>query len=184
MNRFVLALVLCGLAAAAVPAAAQVAPQPQNTSYNDPAMSFTAPAGYRGAARPYNPDDIGQATVIATFVKNPGKPEMRVIQIQLEQYDGSLSGYTTLAENELRGQLDGVFVTKKQSALSNGMPAMWEEISVGSGFQEMKRWEYLWVDGFRGVVVSITGRYGELTEAQAKEDLASASGVRYPRYRE
>jgi hypothetical protein len=182
MNRFVLALVLCGLATAAVPAAAQDAPH--SNTYNDPAMSFTAPAGYTASIRPYNSGDIGQATIVARFVKDAGKPEMRVIQIQLEQYDGLLSGYTTLAENELRGQLNDVFVTKKQSALSNGMPAMWEEISVGSGFQEMKRWEYLWVDGFRGVVVSITGRYGELTEAQAKEDLASASGVRYPRYRE
>ncbi|HET9097395.1 MAG TPA: hypothetical protein VFN37_12085 [Candidatus Baltobacteraceae bacterium] len=180
MNRFVLALVLCGLVTSAVPAAAQDTPMPSNT-YNDPAMSFTAPAGYKGSTRPYDPDNIAQAAVVATFVKNSGKPDMRVIQIQMEQFQGSLPGFTVLSENELRGQLDGVFVTKKQqSALSNGMPAMWEEITVGDGFQEMKRWEYLWVDGFRGVDLSITGRYGELTEAQAKQDLASASGVRFP----
>lgn len=183
MNRFVLTLVLCGFAAAAVPAAAQNAPQPQN-SYSDPAMSFTAPAGYTGSSRPYNPQDLGEAATVATFVKDSGKADMRVIQIQLERYDGPLSGYETLAENELRGQTDGVFVTKHPATLSNGMPAVWEEVSVGAGFQEMKRWEYLWVDGFRGVVVSITGRYGELSEAQAKADLASASGVRYPSYRE
>ena len=184
MNRFVLALIFCGLAAIAVPAAAQDARPPSN-AYNDPAMSFTAPAGYTGSARPYNSDDITQSTVVATFVKDAGKPDMRVIQIQMEQFEGTLPGYTVLAENELRSQIDGVFVSnKKMSTLSNGMPAMWEEISVGDGFDEMKRWEYLWVDGFRGVVLSITGRYGELNEAQAKQDLANASGVRFPRSRE
>lgn len=183
MNRFVLAVILCALASFAMPAGAQET-APTNT-YSDPAMSFTAPAGYAGSVGKYSSDDIGQPTVIATFVKNQGKPDMRVIQIQMEEFEGSLRGFGTLADNELRGQLDGVFIGKKeQSTLSNGMPALWEEVSVGDGFSEMKRWEYLWVDGFRGVVLSITGHYGYLTESDAKKDLANASGVAFPRNRQ
>lgn len=184
MNRFVLAAVLCGLTAIAVPAAAQVGP---SNTYTDPGMSFTAPAAYRetgvGKFDPQSADP--GSTTVATWVTDPGKPSMRVIQIQMEPFEGSLGGYVTLAENELREQIDGVFVSNKHpAALSNGMPAYWEEISIGDGFQEMKRYEYLWVDGTRGVVLSVMGHYGYMTEADAKKDLANASGVRYPANRE
>lgn len=187
MNRLVLAAVFCALVSGAVPAGAQNTPAPANGStntYNDPAMSFTAPAGFKYAGgHPYD-SSSNDPTIVATFVKDPGKPEMHVIQIQIEYFEGVLSGYSTLADNELRGQLDGVFVgQKKQTALSNGMPALWEEISVGEGFQEMKRWEYLWVDGQRGIILSDTGRYGVISEEQAKAELANASAVAYPRNR-
>lgn len=187
MNRFVLGVALCALVSGTAPALAQYAPAPnpqttQTNTYNDPAMSFTAPAGFKyGGGQPYDPS-AANPSVVATFVKNPGKPDMHVIQIQIEPFDGGLSGYETLSENELRGQTDGVFVgNKHQVALSNGMPAMFEEISVGEGFSEMKRWEYLWVDGQRGIILSDTGRFGELDETQAKAELANASAVAYPR---
>ena len=186
MNRFVLAAIFCALVLGAVPAGAQdAASSSKPTAYNDPAMSFTPPAGFRFAGgTPYDPQS-NQPTIVATFVKNPGKPEMHIIQISIEDAEGSsLSGFETLSENELRGQLDSVFVSnKKQTTLSNGMPAIWEEISAGEGFGEMKRWEYLWVDGLRGVILSDTGRYGGITEEEAKADLANASAVAYPRNR-
>jgi hypothetical protein len=74
-----------------------------------------------------------------------------------------------------------VFVKKKEvTTLSNGMPAYWQEITMGSGFDTAKRFEYEWVDGVRGIVLSISGRYGELNEDDAKKALAMASGVAYP----
>jgi hypothetical protein len=190
MNRFVLAVVLCGLAVSAVPAAAQqqqaaeaqTAPTPAPNQFTDPAMSFTAPNGYYKAnIPPHDPTDFDQPTVVAAFAN---RGAARVITIQMESFTGSLSGFEMVTENELRNQIDGVFFKNKQlTTLSNGMPAYWQEITMGSGFQTAKRFEYVWIDGVRGIVLSITGRYGEITEDDAKKALANASGVAYPRNR-
>lgn len=193
MNRFVLAVVLCGLAAAAVPAAAQeqqqqqayAAPSPAPNEFTDPAMTFTAPPGWvKAQIPPYNPTDFEQPTVVAMFGKRSSGDNARVIQIQMENFTGSLSGFEMVTENEMRNQTDGVFFKKKQlTTLSNGMPAYWQDITVGSGFSTAKRFQYVWVDGVRGVTLSITGRFGDLTEDEAKKALANASGVAYPRDR-
>ncbi len=189
MNRFVLAVVLCGLAAAAVPAAAQQQPQQAYAApsagpnqFTDPGMTFTAPDGYAKAMLPpHDPTDFDQPTVVAAFAMRGGG---RVITIQMESFNGSLSGFEMVTENEMRNQADGVFFKKKElTTLSNGMPAYWQEITVGSGFETAKRYQYSWVDGVRGIVLSITGRYGEITEADAKKALANASSVAYPRDR-
>jgi hypothetical protein len=190
MNRFVLAVVLCGLAVSAVPAAAQqqqaaeapAAPTPAPNQFTDPAMSFTPPAGYYKAnIPPHDPTDFDQPTVVAAFASRGAG---RVITIQMETFNGSLSGFEMVTENELRNQVDGVFFKKKELAtLSNGMPAYWQEITMGSGFQTAKRFQYAWIDGVRGIVLSITGRYGDITEDDAKKALANASGVAYPRDR-
>lgn len=188
MNRLVCAAVLCGLAAFAAPVGAQeqqsyAAPTPAPNAYTDPAMSFTAPDGYvKANMPPHDPTDFEQPTVVAAFAAS--KPPQRVITIQMEDFTGSLSGFEMVTENELRNQSDGVFVKKKeQTTLSNGMPAYWQEITVGSGFQTAKRYEYVWIDGVRGVVLSVTGRYGEITEDDAKKALAQVSAVAYPRDR-
>lgn len=189
MNRFVLAVVLCGLAAAAVPAAAQQPPQqayttptPAPNQFTDPGMSFTPPEGYYKAnIPPHDPTDFDQPTVVAAFAN---KGATHVITIQMETFNGSLSGFEMVTENELRNQVDGVFFKKKElGTLSNGMPAYWQEITIGSGFQEAKRFQYAWVDGVRGIVLSITGRFGEISEDEAKKALAGASSVAYPRDR-
>lgn len=184
MNRFVLAVALCGLAASAAPAAAQQAPQqaytapsPAPNQFTDPAMSFTAPAGYYKANMPqHDPTDFDQPTVVAAF-----RNRTYIITIQMESFTGSLHDFEMVTENELRNQIDGVFVKKKEvTTLSNGMPAYWQEITMGSGFNTAKRFEYAWVDGVRGVVLSVSGRYGELNEDQAKQALAMASATAYP----
>jgi hypothetical protein len=190
MNRFVLAVALCGLAVSAVPAAAQqqqaaqaqTAPTPAPNQFTDPAMTFTAPNGYYKAnIPPHDPTDFDQPTVVAAFAN---RGAARVITIQMESFTGSLSGFEMVTENELRNQIDGVFFKNKQlTTLSNGMPAYWQEITMGSGFQTAKRFEYVWIDGVRGIVLSITGRYGDITEDDAKKALADASGVAYPRNR-
>ncbi len=189
MNRFVLAAVLCGLAAIAVPAAAQEqaysTPSSAANQFTDPAMTFTAPDGYVKIPIPqHDPTQFDQPTVVAGFVINAGKSNVRSITITMENFEGPLSGFEMVTENELRNQADGVFFKNKAlTALSNGMPAYWQEITVGSGFQEMKRYQYVWIDGVRGVVLAITARYGELGPDEAKKALANASGVAYPRDR-
>ena len=191
MNRFVFAALVCTAAAIAVPAAAQQQQQPAQAysaatpapnQFSDPAMNFTAPPGFLKAPfPPHSPTDFEQPTVVAGFYQNPGKPSMKTITIQMESFQGSLSGFEMVTENELRDQGDGVFFKKKQlTTLSNGMPAYWQDITVGSGFSEVKRYQYVWIDGVRGVVLAITGRYGEISEDDAKKALAAASAVAYP----
>lgn len=148
-------------------------------------MSFTAPLTfYQLAVPPHDPANFEQQTMMAEWVRSPGKSDQQLITITMESHDGSLDGYEMISENELRNQTDGVFVKKKElTKLTNGMPAYWQELSVGSGFDEIKRFDYVWVDGVRGVVLAITARYGTIDEPAAKIALANASGVLYPKYR-
>ena len=187
MKRFVLALVLCGLAAATVPAFAQeqpaYSPPPMAPNeFADPAMRFTAVDGYLKAPIPvHDPVQFEQPTIVAGFVYHPNKQDMRGISIQMEDFQGSLQGYEMVVENNLRDQIDGVFFKKKQlTALPNGMPAYWQDITIGSGFDTLKRYQYVWIDGVRGVQLSITARLGALSEDQAKAALANVSATAYP----
>jgi hypothetical protein len=187
MNRFVLAAVFAGCAATAIPAAAQTAqqtygtPSPAGAAYNDPAMSYTAPPDYVKADIPaHDPANFDGPTIVAAFLR-AGKNAPRVsITIEMSNFEGPLDGFEAQTENEVRGQADSVFIRKTRATLSNGMPAYWQDITVGSGFQQLKRYQYVWIDGLRGVELSITARDGDITEAEAKRALANASGVAYP----
>ncbi len=188
MNRFVLALVLCAAAACAVPALAQDAPQvyagptAAPNQFTDPAMTFTVGPGYvKAPIPPHDPTQFEEPTLVAAFAGNTKATAGRAITIQMENFDGNLAGFETVTENELRNQMDGVFVKKHElTTLSNGMPAYWQDITVGSGFNEEKRYEYVWVDGVRGIVLAVSARYGTITEDEAKKALANASSVAYP----
>ncbi len=194
MNRlaFVLALCLTCFALAPVQTLAQYAqatpaasPAPVPNVYTDPAMSFTAPAGFfRVPLAPHDPARFDQPSVMAAWVANPGKREQLTITITMENHDGTLDGYEMLSENEIRDKADSVFFKKhEQTKLVNGMPAYWQELSIGSGFDTMKRFDYVWIDGTRGVLLAITGLYGVLDEPMAKKALANAAGVEYPKNR-
>ena len=189
MKRLALAFAICALVApVSVPAqtpAPDESPTPNPYVYADPAMSFTAPPDYyRIAIAPHDPARFDQATIMAAWVKNPGKREQVSITIAMENHEGSLDGFEMISENEIRDHVDSVFFKKhNQVQLSNGMPAYWQEMSIGSGFQETKRFQYVWVDGVRGVTLSITGLYGLLDEPMAKKALAEVAGVAYPKNR-
>ena len=121
---------------------------------------------------------------MAAWVRNPGKPDQMVITITMENHDGSLAGFEMNTENELRNKADSVFFKKPQlTQLTNGMPAYWQEVSLGSGFDTLKRFDYVWIDGVRGVMLAVTGKYGQLDEPMAKKALANAYGVQYPKGR-
>jgi hypothetical protein len=187
MNRFVIGVIFAGFVSAAVPAAAQVPQQAYGTAsstaptYNDPAMSFTAPSDYIKTDIPaHDPANFDQPTVVAAFLKT-GKNSPRIaITIEMQNFEGTLDGFESQTENEVRGQADSVFFKRTATTLSNGMPAYWQDITIGSGFDEIKRYQYVWVDGVRGIALAITAREGAITEAQAKLALANASGVAYP----
>lgn len=186
MNRFALALALCALFASAQALAQtpvpDASPTPNPAEYHDPAMAFTAPAEFiRVPVAPHDPARFDQPTVMAAWIANPGKREQVTIVITMENHDGNLDGFEMVSENEIRDKVDSVFFKKReQTKLTNGMPAYWQELSIGSGFDLTKRFDYVWADGVRGVMVAISGRYGVLDEPMAKKALAVVAAVAYP----
>ncbi|HEY8321399.1 MAG TPA: hypothetical protein VIG46_06380 [Candidatus Baltobacteraceae bacterium] len=170
--------------------AAAPAPSPAPTydphSYDDEAMHFQAPADYvLGGRQSVDSTKLDKATTVAVWAKFPGQANQRTLTITLEPYDGKdVTGYEVYTENELRGQIDGVFIgSKTPMTLTNGMPAYFLSITSGSGFDAMKIYEVIWYDGLRGVAISVRGRLGEITEDEAKAVLHNASAVRFPRGR-
>jgi len=170
--------------------AAAPAPSPAPTydprSYDDEAMHFQAPAEYiLGGRQSVDSTKIDKATTVAVWAKFPGQANQRTLTISLEPYDGrDVTGYEVYTENELRTQIDGVFIgSKTPMTLTNGMPAYFLSITSGSGFDAMKIYEVIWYDGLRGVAISVRGRLGEITEDEAKAVLHNASAVRFPRGR-
>lgn len=152
--------------------------------YNDPAMSFTAPQDYLPLAVPsHDPAVFEDPAVVAAYVKGPGKNDATQITIRMQNFEGDYNGFEMNAENDMRGQGSDVFVKKTATKLSNGMPAFWEEITMGSGFDQIKVFGYLWADGVRGVQLTVSGRYGSIDEPTAKRVLANVSAVAYPRNR-
>lgn len=171
------AQVLAPPAPTPVPSRAPYVPE-----FNDPAMHFAPPSDYYTAPiAPHDPKVFETPATVAVFVKNPGKEDVRVIAVAMQNYEGSLDGFEVNSENSAREQVDGVFIThKERTTLSNGMPAYWVELSFGSGFQSQKRYQYEWVDGVRGVTVSISGRLGEVDQKTARAALKDLSATLYP----
>lgn len=177
---------MTGVILAALVSLATAAPSPAAVTFHDPAMAFTPPAGYT-AETPfprYDPVNLPNPTVVAEYVKNPGHSSAHSISISMESFDGTLDQFKTYSINELRNQMGSAFVRDKgMTTLSNGMPVDFREVTVGEGFQELKTFQYLWIDGVRGVIVSITARYGEISENEAKAALSGATAVAFPRNR-
>ncbi len=194
MNRLAFGFALCLTCVFAVqaqtiaqrqtPVTPAASPTPSPSEYHDPAMSFTAPSEfYRVPMAQHDPAQFDQSTVVAAWVANPGKREQLTITITMENHDGTLDGFEMISENEARDNGDVFFKKHEVTQLSNGMPAYWEEMTMGSGFDTLKRFEYIWADGVRGVLLAVTGRYGVLDEPAAKKALANAAGVAYPKNR-
>jgi hypothetical protein len=188
MNRLPL---LAFLAAALLPAAAHaqyapVAPGAAQASmqYNDPAMSFTAPAGFKPVPVPsHDPADFGDPAVVAAFVKNPGTRDTMSILLRMQNFDGSPDAWATTADNDLRGSTDGAFIKRSDVKLTNGMPAYFEVVTIGTGFDQMKTYQYLWADGVRGVTLALICRDGLISDDAAKALLSNVSAVAYPKDR-
>ncbi len=127
---------------------------PHSLTYEDAAMHFTAPKEYQRLQAP-PAQNSGSLSTVAIFAKNPGRPEQRTIMIAVEPYEGTIDGFESNSENELRTQIDGVFVDHKtRTVLANGMPAWWQKVSYGEGLgQTYRRYGYAAFDGQRGIMV-------------------------------
>lgn len=178
-----LAPILVLLACVAAAPAPSPAPTYDPHNYDDAAMHFVAPSDYYlGGRQAVDSTKLDGSTVVAVWAKFPGAANQRTITITLEPYEGkNVTGYEVYTENQLREKVDGAFISNKTPmTLTNGMPAYFLSVTSGSGFNAMKIYEVIWFDGLRGVAISIRGRLGEITEAEAKAALADASAVRFP----
>ncbi len=178
MNR--LAIYVLAAFALAVPAAVLA----DANQYNDPAMSFTAPSDYRAVPVPsHDPAVFQDPAIVAAYIKDPGKQSFSQIMLRMQNFEGNTEGIEMTTETDMRNQGSDVFIKKTATKLPNGMPAYWQEVTMGSGFDQMKVYQYVWADGVRGVQLSITSRYGAVDEPTAKRALANVSAVAYPKYR-
>ncbi len=185
VRKYTLALV--ALFALAVSSAAAATAPPIATlaqrTYDDPAIHYVAPEGVTFVGRrevPYQ--DASHMTPVAIWGFDVGKSKARIISISYERFsNGSLRGFYATYINEMRSSSgSGTFIRRKNAVLANGMPAYWLKISTGDGFNQMRSYAYVWYDGVRGVVLSEEARAGNISERQAKRDLAGASAVAYP----
>ncbi|MGC8484469.1 MAG: hypothetical protein ACP5O6_02380 [Candidatus Baltobacteraceae bacterium] len=186
LRRYMLVLLaLCAISFA--PAGATISSPPPATldqrTYNDPAMHYVAPAGVVLIGMRHVPYQAASHMMpVAIWGIDVGKLQARVISLAYERFShGSLHGFYTTYINELRGaSKGGTFVRREHAILVNGMPAYWLKVSSGEGLSQMRSYAYVWYDGVRGVVLSEEARVGDLSERQAKHDLAGASAVAYP----
>jgi hypothetical protein len=163
----------------ALPVAASAADSPN--TYTDPAMSFTPPASFtRFNVAAHDPLRFEEPAVMAFYARGQGTQKVVTISLRMDQFRGDVNAWATTEDNELRANADGAFIKRTATTLANGMPAMWEEVTVGSGFDQIKTYRYLWADGARGVELSETGRDIAIDEPTAKKDLAQVTAVAYP----
>lgn len=159
-------------------------PNPDPLDYNDPAMHYSAPPDAKlvGNMTQATLDQLGDdPTTIATWVVGAGHSDAKVISIMMESYTGDLDGWDSTYENALREQDSSADIKNKEHVqLQNGMPALFVEATLGSGFTTHKVFAYIWIDSQRGVVLSASAPLGGIDEDQAKELLAGATAVRYP----
>jgi hypothetical protein len=162
--------------------AQEATPKPNLQEYNDAAMHFVAPASFRPVGqRQVSLDDLGDdPQIVAGWVSgDPSRPKRMIIQMQA--YQGGLDGFESTYEQTLRNAFgDALIRGKEHTALKNGMPAVYFEMTSGTGFNASKMFIYCWVDGVRGVSLSVSAQVGEMDSSTAKQLLSDASAVRYP----
>lgn len=182
MIRNCLAALALGALVLPIGASAQSDPQ----TYTDPAMSFTAPSEFMPLPVPSaGPTGFQGPTTVAAFVKHAKRPDSVIITLRMQMTDEDLSDFAADAETLVRnqGSDNSVFVKKNLTTLSNGMPAYFMDVTVSQDAGELRIFQYVWVDGERGVTLSVVGRFGMIDSAGALKDLSTASAVAYPKNR-
>lgn len=181
------ALLVLLAAASALPAHAQVpepTPTPNPMVYTDMGMEFTAPPGAVPLGqRQLNPLTLPEdLTPVALWAVKPGTNDMRLIQIQMEQFQNPPYQWEAQFESQMHNSGgSGVLIKgKTPMALQNGMPATFVEITSGNGFDAKKEYAIVWADGTRGIALSVTAKVGVSSAEEAKEYLKNASAVRFP----
>lgn len=188
MKRAFVILVLVCAAALVSPVALraqQATPMPTPADwqvYDDPAMHFHAPDGFRPIGqRQISVEKLGDDPVIVAAWIYPDKDHPRRLIIQQEYFEGDYKAFDSQLESQLRDQYDNPFFKNKQDTkLRNGMPAEFMEMSAGSGFNVQKFYILLWSDGQRGVAVLLQSQLNDLDGDSARRLMSDASAVRYP----
>jgi hypothetical protein len=188
MKRTALTLLACAVLIAAPHALLAQEPTPQPTpadwmAYDDPAMHFHAPAGFQPVGQRQIPlSKLGDdPTVVAAWVY-PDKDHGRKLLIQQEYFHGGdVHAYQSQYEGQMRDQFDSpLFKDKQNITLKNGMPAIFEAMTTGSGFNVQKYYLLMWADGERGITVLLQTTVNDLNSDSARALISDASAVRYP----
>lgn len=179
------ALVVALLALPAIVAAQDQAPPPADPlEYDDAAMHYTAPQDAKligNIEHPTLATLTQDPTPVARWVLGTNQQDLKVISIVMELYSGSLDGFETTYADEMRSNDSSTLIKSKDMVmLQNGMPAMFVDITQGSGFDTHKIYAYLWIDSQRAVILSVEANLGYLESDQAKRLLAGATAVKYP----
>ena len=179
MNRY---LVVSLISAAVLLSAVSTTTFPARADarmYSDRTVRFIPPPEYDSIDLPaVDLSEQEHLTPVAAYIHNRGKEDQLSIQILMEQFSGSLNEFETSVENDLRGQIPDLFVSKKAvTRLANGMPAYWMKLAYGEGFDSMQQYVYATIDGRRGIVVAMVGRLGIINEDKAREGLKNLAVV-------
>ena len=156
-------------------------------AYDDPGMHFKAPDGFERIDIGVQPEDSGDPDTpkpAAVFIYHRGRSDQRTIVVELHSVAQPLDSFESNLEQDLRKSGDSARVDKKEkTTLANGMPAYFLRVSSGDGLQQMWRYDYVVVDGTRGIDVAYTAHQGEVDAQAAKDALASLYVVVYPQSR-
>ncbi len=171
--------------------------------YDDPAMHYVPPSGYvLLGIRHLGLNGIGDPTAVAAWAKNPRTRDQITITVTVQNFNGTLDAFESTTEQDLRQGLNSFFVRgKSRASLSNGMPAYWLHITYGGDVvQSLEdpqqapagtpdtatappvsvRYQYMWIDGARGVMLAVTAPLDLISEDDARKILSSATAVRFP----
>jgi hypothetical protein len=149
-----------------------------NLSYDDPSVHYNAPDGWTRVDIPPGSEDAPTAI----FRKEFTHYDARAITLKIDKWAGSLDGFESSHESDMRTQSQDMFVDKKTKiTLSNGMPAWQMKYTVGSSAGSIVRgMEYIAIDGRRGIVLSYAGRSGSFDDKDAIAALSTLTVVLYP----
>ena len=152
-------------------------------SYNDPGMHFAPPAGW--VRVDLSAAQGAENVPVAVFTYHQGQTDARSITITIVNSTDSLDVFERSHEQSLRSGNDSVFITKrKPMQLANGMPVYFLQSSLTSqsgGFYS--RFEYIVIDGQRGITVSYTGNTSDTDEKTALAAMSTLYVVAYPVHR-
>ncbi len=154
-------------------------------SYDDPGMHFKPPDGWTRVElnqEPAGANNDEKRPPAAIYVWHRGQIDQRTIVVNIQPFEGTLDGFESQHESDLRSASDGTFIDKKtKTTLANGMPAFFLKVSSGSELGTFtRRYEYLVYDGTRSIDVAYGGRQGDFDEKDAVAALASLYVVMYP----
>jgi hypothetical protein len=174
-------IVRFGLLSLALAATAAPALAADPLSYDDPGMHFSAPAGWSRVPLPPHQDGDDDSPA-ALFVYRPGQYDARTIVVKIVDSTESLGTFESEQEQALRSAGDATYVKKRQPIqLTNGMPAyLLESTTSGDTGASVSRFEYVVIDGERGITVTYGGSTSDIDEKTALAALGTLYVVAYP----